>query len=214
MPAHKKVGSIIWTDDLAYMVGLITTDGNLSKDGRHLEFTSNDLGLINCIKDNFKLKNRISRKRSGYTGELSGYRIQFGNVILYKWLCSIGLMPNKTKLVQKLQIPNEFFFHFLRGHLDGDGTIRKYYDPVYPKSLRLYITFMSASLGHVVWIKEKVLELLGIKGFIQEVPRAFTLTYSKKNSIKLLSVLYPYTGVPALKRKFNIVKEFIKFQPE
>jgi len=31
-----------WTPELAYIVGLITTDGCLSSDGRHLTFTSCD----------------------------------------------------------------------------------------------------------------------------------------------------------------------------
>ncbi len=32
-----------WTANLAYAVGLITTDGCLSKDGRHIDLTSKDL---------------------------------------------------------------------------------------------------------------------------------------------------------------------------
>lgn len=214
MPAHKKDGTVTWTNDLAYAVGLLTTDGNLSKDGGHMEFTSNDLELIKTLKNCLGLKNRIVRKRSGFTGKLSAYRIQFGNVILYRWLHSIGLMPNKSKRLGELIIPDEFLFDFLRGHLDGDGTIRKYYDPVYPKSLRLYITFMSASLPHLLWIKGRVEKLLGIKGFIRDVVRAHLLTYSKKNSIKLLSLLYPQPDVPHLKRKFLIAEDFLEFKPE
>jgi len=213
MPANKKTGTISWTTNLAYAVGLIATDGNLSKDGRHLDFTSNDISLIKTFKKCLGLKNKISKKRSGYTGRLSCHHVQFGDVVLYRWLCLIGLMPNKSKLLRKLNIPDTFFFDFLRGHLDGDGSIRKYHDPVYPKSLRLYVSFMSASLPHLLWIKEKVSKLLNIEGFVRKEPRAYELTYSKKNSIKLLSVLYPRADVPHLERKFLIVKQFINFKP-
>src|SRR3989344_4285004 len=185
MPAHKKVGTIEWTNNIAYAVGLLTTDGNLSKDGRHIEFTSNDIDQIETLKTCLAVHNRIARKRSGFTGKLSSYHIQFGNVILHRWLCTIGLMPNKSKIVGELKIPNEFFFDFLRGHLDGDGTIRKYYDSVYPKSLRLYISFMSASFPHISWLQEQIKTLAEINGFIRKPPRAYTLTFSKKSSIKL-----------------------------
>ena len=32
-----------WTSELAYAVGLLTTDGSLSKDGRHIDLTSKDV---------------------------------------------------------------------------------------------------------------------------------------------------------------------------
>lgn len=33
---------IKWSPKFAYCIGLITSDGNLSKDGRHISFTSKD----------------------------------------------------------------------------------------------------------------------------------------------------------------------------
>ena len=40
---HKNVS---WNKNLAYAVGLITTDGCLSKDGRHIDLTSKDINLL------------------------------------------------------------------------------------------------------------------------------------------------------------------------
>lgn len=54
-----------WSADLAYAVGLISTDGNLSKDGRHFDFTSKDLDQIKNFKKILKLKNKIGKKYSG-----------------------------------------------------------------------------------------------------------------------------------------------------
>lgn len=34
-----------WSPKIAYAVGLITTDGSLSKDGRHIDLTSKDRRL-------------------------------------------------------------------------------------------------------------------------------------------------------------------------
>lgn len=50
---------IRWSNELAYAVGLIATDGNLSKDGRHIELTSKDTEQLETFKRCLKLKNRI-----------------------------------------------------------------------------------------------------------------------------------------------------------
>ena len=206
---HSAERDIVWTSNLAYVVGLITTDGNLSPDGRHIDFTSNDRDLIDTLKKCLGLKNKIGRKQSGYTKKLSCLRIQFGNVALYRWLLEIGLMPNKSKRMWAITVPDKFFFDFLRGHLDGDGSIRKYQDPVYPKSTRLYVNFLSASRLHILWIKDKIKELLDVSGFIRTVPRAYSVTFNKYDSIKLLNEMYPSRDVPCLRRKFVIAEKFL-----
>lgn len=207
--AKPRIKEIHWSPELAYAIGLITTDGNLSPDGRHFDFTSRDIKLIETLKACLNLKNQVANKRSGYTGRKDSFRIQFGNVTLYRWLINIGLLPNKSKRLGVLKIPEDLFFDFLRGHLDGDGSIKKYFDPKYPKSLRLYTIFISASLPHLLWIQETVKNLISIKGFIRKGNRVRILTYSKYDSILLLQRLYHKQDVPCLERKFLIAKEFM-----
>lgn len=207
---RPRIKQITWSSDFAYVVGLITTDGNLSSDGRHFDFTSNDVELIETFKNCLNIKNRIVKKKSSYTNRYSSFRIQFGNITLYKFLLEVGLMPNKSKKLGSLKIPNEFFFDFLRGHLDGDGSIKKYFDPVYKNSRRLYVDFLSASLPHILWIQERIKESLNINGFIRK-RRANTLTYGKKDSILLLNRIYYKNDLPQLNRKFEIAKEFIQY---
>ncbi len=48
--------------DFAYVIGLITTDGSLSKDGRHLNLTSKDIDQIQTFKRILNLKNKIGIK--------------------------------------------------------------------------------------------------------------------------------------------------------
>jgi len=95
-----------WNINIAYAVGLITTDGNLSKDGRHMTFVSKDVNLVNLFKKCLGLKNKISVKSSGYSkGKGRYYFVQFGNKNFYRDLLSIGLFPNKSKYIGKLTIP-------------------------------------------------------------------------------------------------------------
>jgi len=207
-PKTKKV---IWSPELAYAIGLITTDGSLSSDGRHFDFTSTDIQLLETFKKCLKINNKITSKSSGFSGyanSKNAYHVQFGDVTLYRWCTKIGLMPNKTKKLGVLLIPEKYFFDFLRGHLDGDGCIRKYQDPVYQNSQRLYVNFCSASLTHLKWLQNTINKLLTIKGFMRKNP-IYYLTYAKNDSVKLLKSLYHSDNLPCLKRKFMIARSFL-----
>ncbi len=212
-----------WTPNLAYAVGLLTTDGNLSPDGRHINFTSKDEELVLSVKSCLNLKNRIGKKGNGsYLNEKKYFVLQFGNIQLYRWLVRIGLTPRKSRTIGALEIPNEFFRDFLRGHLDGDGgitTCTDYYNasikPEYVY-IRLCARFISASEKHMRWMKEKIEETLQIFGSLHKAKarsevhaNMWILKFGKKESIKLLSKLYYDKNLPSLSRKRLIAEKFI-----
>jgi hypothetical protein len=199
-----------WNHTLAYAIGLIATDGNLSKDGRHIVFVSKDLSLVKLLKRILALKNRISVKTSGFSrGKGKYYFIQFGDVTFYRNLLSLGLTPNKSKTIGKLLIPDRYFADFLRGHLDGDGTIRTYDDCRFPKSRRLYVTFMSASKKHVIWMRTRIKDLYDISGKVRADSRVWILVYAKTESKILLRKLYYRKDLPCLDRKRKLISELI-----
>ena len=184
-----------WSPILSYGVGLIATDGNLSGDRRHIEFTSKDLELVEHVRDCFGPRNRICTKGRG-DGVRRYFRIQIGSVHLYQWLCSLGLTARKSLTLGPLDIPDEFFADFLRGHLDGDGNITSYYDSVFPNALRLYVRFHSASRLHLDWLQTTISRLWSLKGYQTAVSRAFRLNYAKAASIELLRHLYNAPDIP------------------
>lgn len=201
--------NIKWSPEIAYAVGLITSDGNLSPDERHLILVSKDISLLKTFKKCLGLKNKIGLRRSGYTGKKNCYYVAFGNVIFYKWLINIGLMPNKTKKIGSLKVLNKYFFDFLRGYLDGDGYICKYQDPVYPNSQRVYINFYAISFKYLQWLKKTLNRLLNINGYIRKGVGTLILTYAKKESLKLLPRLYYNDEIPYLKRKYKIAQSLL-----
>jgi len=212
-----------WTPELAYIIGLLTTDGNLSKDGRHIDFTSKDRKLVELFRECLHLNNKIGRKNSGSCLKKKYYRIQFGDVVFYRWLQKIGLSPCKTGLLDELEIPNKYFRDFLRGHLDGDGSIytyRDYYNTFKnPKYIyqRLWATFLSASRNHIFWLRKNINKFLNIKGHFcyqriskpNQTTDMYKLKFGKKDSIKLLSWLYYSPSIPCLIRKRKIAEKFI-----
>ena len=207
-PKPKGKVKIKWSTKFAYAIGLITTDGNLSKDGRHINFTSKDRDLAELYTRCLDINNKIGRKARGYSKEKKYSVVQFGDVLFYVFLLRIGLSQNKSKTLGKLKIPNKYFFDFLRGHFDGDGCFYSYWDPRWRSSFMFYTTFLSASKNHVDWLQEEIYKRLKIKGHITKAKSdsVFCLKYAKSDSMKLLPKLYKNKKI-LLKRKYLKIKQ-------
>lgn len=208
----QKQISANWNRKLAYAIGLIASDGCLSKDGRHIDFTSKDKDLVRTFKNCLGLKNIIGKKTSGYSNKTIYYRIQFGDVNFYKWLIKIGLSPRKSKTIGRLRIPNRYFFDFLRGSFDGDGSCYSYWDPRWKSSFMFYIIFNSASLAYIQWLRKKIKTLIKINGYISKSNknRVLQLKYAKKEGKKLIQRIYYNQNLPCLKRKYIKLKKILE----
>lgn len=194
---------IEWSPNFAYAIGLITTDGNLSIDGRHINFTSKDSELVVLIRKCLCITNKIGKKSSERAKEKKYYVIQFGDVAFYKFLLGIGLTPHKSKTLGSIAIPKKFFFDFLRGHFDGDGSFYAYFDPRWRSSYMFYTSFVSASKEHILWLRRIISNMLGIRGHITHAQgkACYQLKYAKSESIMLLKMLYSSRKPTCLKRK-------------
>lgn len=215
-----------WTSELAYAVGLITTDGCLSPDRRHLTLTSCDKQLIKTFRRCLHISNKISpNPKGGYSNKTEAFRVQFGNVVLYDRLIKIGLHNNKSLTLGELNIKNQYFRDFLRGHLDGDGTIIQYIDqyntPLNPKYVyqRLFVYFISASQKHILWLREKILDLTKLHGSL-EIKQSknspnplYRIKFSTKEAKVLLNWIYYKPNLPCLRRKYKIAKPFLNITP-
>jgi hypothetical protein len=102
-----------------------------------------------------------------------------------------------------LDIPEEYFFDFLRGHFDGDGTFYSYSDPRWRSSYMFYTVFISASQKHVLWLRKKIFELIGVKGHLTKNGKTpiYEVRYAKAESLQLLPKLYYNREVVCLSRK-------------
>jgi hypothetical protein len=216
-----KTKALNWTPNLAYIVGLLTTDGCLSNNGRHIIMRSSDIEQLKTFNKCLNINNKIGETRSP-DGTIS-HRVQFGDVIFYQWLMSIGLMPNKSKMLNEIKVPDELFIDFLRGHLDGDGSVTSYTDRYNtdknPKYIyqRLITRFISVSKKHIIWLHKKILLNTRISGRIHtyksRIPNRsimYTIKFMKKNSLKLLPLIYYSEDLPTLSRKRKIYEDFVK----
>src|SRR5438093_1247345 len=110
---RRHIHEIRWDPEVAYAVGLIATDGNLSRDGRHMSVTSKDQDLIETLRRCLRLSNSISRIQNR-TGNFY-HKVQWCDRRLYDWLLSIGLTPAKSLTLGPLAVPDECFAAFFRG---------------------------------------------------------------------------------------------------
>ena len=190
-PKPKGKVSIRWSADLAYAIGLLVTDGCLSPNGRHIIFVSKDLEQIENYMHALGITNAISTTSSGYT-ENRAFRVQFSDVLFHGFLTEIGLMPNKTKVIGEVKIPRKYFFDFLRGHLDGDGSAYSYYDPRWKSSFLFYLTFVSASERHITWLRKTLEDLLGVRGHISKARTSsvYSLRYGKAEAVRIIRRMY------------------------
>lgn len=199
-----------WSPSVAYVVGLIATDGNLSGDGRHLSVRSKDKDLLETVNSCLGLDHKMYLDHGGYG---SSYNLLWSDRAFYLWLVSIGLMPAKSLKLGALNVPDNVFPDFLRGVIDGDGTIRinkddwnAFKNPKYVY-YRLDITIASASLPFLQWLHATTTRLLGTRGAIipkKLIPgrsQLWELRYAKKDALVLIRWIYYDPQVPALERK-------------
>ncbi|MCX6736364.1 MAG: hypothetical protein NTZ13_04750 [Candidatus Parcubacteria bacterium] len=202
-PKPKGVVKIKWSADFAYAIGLIVTDGSLSKDGRHVNFTSKDEEQIDNFQKALGTSYQIGKKASGVKREKRYFLIQIGDVLFCDFLKTIGVTPNKSKTVGIIKVPQKYFFDFLRGSFDGDGCFYSYYDPRWKSSFMFYTTFISASKEHIDWVRDEIYKRLKIHGHIShgKTSSVYQLKYAKADSSILLKSMYNRENLICLSRK-------------
>lgn len=205
-----------WTAELAYAVGLIATDGNLSRDGYVLSVASNDCDLLEVLRRCLHLTNRITPYTTGRC-----YHIQWRDRSLYEWLVTIGLKPRKSLDLGPIAIPSAHFADFFRGCVDGDGTILVYTDVSHAAKSstyvyeRLYISIVSGSSVFVEWLRAELSRLIDAQGAIQVERRRgrhplWRLRFAKGASIRLIQWMYYSSSVPCLRRKRMKAERFLQ----
>ena len=208
-PFVDRDRNFVWSPELAYAVGLIATDGNLSPDGRHITVTSKDRDLLETLRDCLSITTSIT---ASFNPRMV-YRLAWSDRYFYDCLLSIGLMPAKSLRLGPLTIPDAYLADFMRGCVDGDGSIITYtdrYNTVKSEKYiyeRLFVVLVSASGPFLDWVQASIMRLTGLHGacFSREPGNGrntmWTLKFAKYDSIRLLNWMYYTPTLPCLARK-------------
>ena len=200
--------------DLWYIIGLITTDGNLSKNGRNINLTSKDRNLLTSVKKVLLLKNKIGRKAREREKEKKYSVLQIGDKKFYNFLLNIGLTQRKSLTLGKLSIPDFYFPDFLRGVIDGDGNIHTWIHTS-NGNIQWALRIFSGSYEFIIWLKQKIEKYFSTSGKIyidkrkERKNQLYIIKFGKFAAKKILGGIY-YKDCFALNRKLKKVQNCLK----
>jgi hypothetical protein len=124
---NRDFFSTINTQEKAYVLGLIASDGWVSRSGKQvsLALQVRDRHIIYDVRRAMQSNARVFEKaRGGFPGSGTRMQVIFDSKKLASDLAKYGVVPGKSKTLRYPAIPRRFERHFARGLFDGDGHIR------------------------------------------------------------------------------------------
>lgn len=111
--------------DKAYFLGLIITDGYNTGYGLEIGLQKEDKYILEKFKNIINYKGELNLvERNKKNPKLSDlYRLRLSSLHLSNSLSNLGVIRKKSHHTYFPDIPEEFHSHFIRGCLDGDGSI-------------------------------------------------------------------------------------------
>ena len=118
------------SEEKAYFLGLIFTDGNVMDGGKgrssaiRIELSEEDEYILQQFQYEIQSDSTISHNKRA-NRENGTVRICIRSETMAKDLSKYGIVPNKTYITDRLpsNIPEEYIPAFIRGLIDGDGSI-------------------------------------------------------------------------------------------
>src|SRR5215216_4079920 len=121
-PRHAEFFRV-WTPEMSYVLGLWWTDGCMrikSNTGAHeIEIASNDRDHLEIIAQHIGGRYFLRKVST----QSNTYVITFCSKEMYQDILAHGGTPRKSRTIGFPYIPPSLVPHFVRGVVDGDGTL-------------------------------------------------------------------------------------------
>lgn len=173
-----------FTPESCYWAGFLSADGWVTDYSMGVELSSVDKNhlvlLIDFLKSNADIASRVK------INELTGKKYKYSTALFYSvdlvniLKCKFNIVPNKSLIYSPPTIPVELCSHFIRGYIDGDGSIGWSKSNNKPR-----INLGCGSLELVQWVKDKIEENVINTGN----PSISKNTYDRKNPLYALEYL-------------------------
>ena len=190
--------SIIDSNDKAYLLGWIASDGTISKNGCgfNIVIHSKDMETLKSLRDIICKETKIYPKK-GKNTSLYGFTINSQSIS--KDLCTLlNIKPGKkSSTINFPNIDEKYYYEFIRGYFDGDGTInsvnnkRKLPQSMITSNSKLFLS--------------KLKEIMGL-GFIT----GSNLEMSKNDTFTFCERIYESNGL-RLERKHSRYLEWMQY---
>lgn len=197
-----------WSPNMAWMLGYIWADGTVShkKNDNRLGFkcTESDEPLIAAIHQDLGstapiIKRPSTLMRGGYVGKAQvGFRVS--SVRLVARLVDLGIPPRKSFIdPPPPDVPSEFLPHFVRGAIDGDGTICRKGDGAFCIILvgsHRFIDHLAAAISTAAGVRVPTISKTTTSHRLSRIA-----WYSRSDVRKVAEWLYPPGEYLCLERK-------------
>jgi len=194
------------TEEKAYWLGFIAADGCIKRNTSTLEVT-----LKRADEEHlYELKRVLKTDAPIRHGAVHGYptaRFVITSPQIATDLARYNVVPGKSLTYDfPEKLPRQYFWAFLRGYFDGDGSIclRRTHNRIWS---------LKGTQGFLTFVMDYFSEELGIKPsqFRQVGKKTFELQYSGRPALKLLYNVFYCSGGYALARKrfkwLEVIKE-------
>jgi len=180
-----------WSNNMAYILGLLAADGCLTTSGRshdiNLSLKVDDIDLVENVKDCIgkKLKVRVRSNR-----KIVDFR--FGCRKMFDDLVKLGITPRKSLTLKFPKVPDKYLSHFIRGYVDGDGCLCVFSKPSYHRNR--FQTSIVGTYDFLRVLRAKTQKLFDI--YISEVKsykrcnKLFNITMCSQNALKFCDWIY------------------------
>lgn len=205
-----------WSNNMAYILGLIYADGNIHKTSFKISLKYSDYGLLEKI-----------REELDYTGSVDSYdailndksykvaKLLIRSKVLTDDLIELGVTPNKSLTIEFPNIPLEYETDFIRGYFDGDGSVGMQY-PTNSKKQRtktcqIRVRICSGSENFLISLSNIMVQHYGLKNVKvrQCKENLFEIGYSTMDSLKIYDLFYKNSSI-YLQRKKDSFDKYIK----
>lgn len=209
-------------DDISYyLLGAFITDGCVYKNGTNTyacQLSSIDTDWLEIIKNKFGHNLKLHNFRDNY------YGIRITRNEIANWFISHGCTPQKTLSVDFPQVPIKFLPDFLRGLIDGDGSLGIYFSEQNNKTyIKRSCQFISASKKlidgfkditdklniHSSITKKKMIDNEINGKIIRAKNQTYSLGFSNKEAEKLIKYCYYPGHKLSMPRKNKIAQQII-----
>lgn len=191
------------TEEKAYLLGWVAGDGSIKKDGLFLSVHKKDEYICNLFLNATKSNSKIKYREYDNTANIRIHSVQIvKNLLKHLKLKSVGKKSNDIVLPD---LPDDLIWHFIRGLIDSDGSIR---DPSLG-TISPACSYCSMSPK----IRTQIVEFCNKFDIKCSELKSFpSIVWWGKNSLKFMSRLYDNSSF-YLERKFLLNKEWQTWIP-
>ena len=127
---NQKYFDIIDTQEKAYYLGLLAADGTIGSKNNAIQISlqERDKYILEAFRNAIESEHKITKldyksKKNTYQNQ---YQLSIMNKHMHDSLIRNGIVPRKSHYLEfPRNLSSEFYPAFLRGYMDGDGTIAK-----------------------------------------------------------------------------------------